>query len=134
MDAVPNGDQLIDLTVAPEMDFDLYAGWLVWAGSTARHCLHNLDKLERQFRKATLAYHKVPYQIRHSSTLPSGAKANPVTPAMLFQIFESGESRSRLIFFKPFYTVKDAAVEILRELKRTSCAKANASAKSFWIL
>ncbi|KAH7409816.1 hypothetical protein DE146DRAFT_774917, partial [Phaeosphaeria sp. MPI-PUGE-AT-0046c] len=96
----------------------LYTDWLVWAGNTAFHCLESLDKFERYFRKAALAYHQIPYQTRHSSTLLSGAKANPVTLKILSQIFESNEPRSRLKFFAPFYTVKDAALNVLVELNR----------------
>ncbi|OAL00908.1 hypothetical protein IQ06DRAFT_134693 [Phaeosphaeriaceae sp. SRC1lsM3a] len=118
LDAVPDGDQLVDAAVPADMTVDLYADWLVWAGSTALHYLDNLDKLERQFRKAALAYHKIPYQTRHSSTLLSGAKASPVTLKILSQIFESDESRSRLRFFKPFYAIKDAAVDVIFELRR----------------
>lgn len=118
LSAVPDRDELRDPAWSADMDFNLYEDWLAWAGNTARSCLQTLDKLERQFRKAALAYHKVPYQIRHSAVLPSGAKVNPFTLSMLSQIFESDKPRSRLMFFKPFYIVKTAALDVLGELRR----------------
>ncbi|KAH3962624.1 hypothetical protein HBH51_173630 [Parastagonospora nodorum] len=113
---VPPPDELMDAFVAPTMDTKLYKDWLHWAEHTAMNWLHRLDKLERLFRQAALIYHKIPYDLRHSSIIQNGHKISSALLKRLSEIFETDRLRSKQTYFTPWIAIFDTATEVLDDL------------------
>jgi hypothetical protein len=109
--------ELINAATAPTMTVELYKDWLHWQEHTAITWLRQLDRLERYFRRAALDYHKIPYQLRHSPTMKNRAKIAPVTLKQLSEILETDRPRSRQSYFITWYEIRDAAVNVLEDLR-----------------
>jgi hypothetical protein len=116
IERMPYHWQLEDAKTARLATAAIYDDWLDWSGTSAFSLLYRLDKFERRFRIAGVAYHKIPYTLRHSPTLPYHARINNVVLARLSQVFETGLSRSQQSFFRPWNEIFDAVNGILKEL------------------
>jgi hypothetical protein len=91
----------------------VYKDWLDWSESKAFSWLDKLTKFERRFRIAGVAYHKIPYALRHASTVTNSYRINPVILVRLSQIFETDRPRAQQSFFRPWIEISNAAKEVL---------------------
>ena len=94
----------------------VYKDWLDWSESKAFSWLDKLTKFERRFRIAGVAYHKIPYALRHASTVTNSYRINPVILVRLSQIFETDRPRAQQSFFRPWIEISNAAKEVLGKL------------------
>ncbi|CAN9456888.1 unnamed protein product [Alternaria alternata] len=94
----------------------VYKDWLDWSESKAFSWLDKLTKFERRFRIAGVAYHKIPYALRHASTVTNSYRINPVILVRLSQIFETDRPRAQQSFFHPWIEISNAAKEVLGKL------------------
>ncbi|KAI4614056.1 hypothetical protein J4E80_006746 [Alternaria sp. BMP 0032] len=93
----------------------VYEDWLDWAKPRALSWLARLDKYERRFRIAGVAYHKVPYALRRSIATCSSKAVEQTVCSRLSQIFEIGRPRSEEPFFHPWDEIFDAAYAVLQK-------------------
>jgi hypothetical protein len=110
-------NELTDAATAPTTTVELYKDWLHWQEHTAITWLRQLDRLERYFRGAALDYHKIPHQLCHSPTINNGVKISPATLRRLSEILETDRPRSRQTYFITWFEVRDAAVNVLEDLR-----------------
>jgi hypothetical protein len=99
------------------MTVQLYKDWLHWAGCAAMAWLQRLDSLERHLRTAALIYHKIPYQLRHSSTMRDGNKIYPALLKRLSDILEADRPHSQQAYFMPWFEVYDAVALVPENLE-----------------
>jgi hypothetical protein len=110
---IPFPDNHVDGAMVQALPIDLYKDWLDWAAQDAAAWLRKLDKFEQRFRTAGLAYHQVPYQLRHSPTMLHGSSIEQPLLTRLSQILETDRPRNKQMFFIPWLEVKNTAVRIL---------------------
>ncbi|KAF2030970.1 hypothetical protein EK21DRAFT_88494 [Setomelanomma holmii] len=89
---VPSSDKLEDATSTQAITTQLYKDWLDWVEQDALAWLRKIDKCERRFRSAGFDYHRIPFQLRHSSTMLHGSKIDQGVLNRLSQILESNSS------------------------------------------
>jgi hypothetical protein len=114
--ALPPAAELEDAATPRAMTSELYKDWLDWRKHTALSWLQRLDKLERYFRKAALAYHKVPYHARHS-TINGDVKLIPIVLRRLSEILETDRPRIQQSYFTSWFEIKSVVAGIVEDLK-----------------
>ncbi|KAH6865200.1 hypothetical protein BKA58DRAFT_462849 [Alternaria rosae] len=112
---LPYDWQLDSANTAPLAPAAVYEDWLDWAKPRALSWLARLDKYERRFRIAGVAYHKVPYALRRSTSTCSSKKVEQTVCSRLGQMFEIGRPRSEEPFFHPWDEIFDAAYVVLQK-------------------
>ncbi|KAL1794336.1 hypothetical protein ACET3X_007757 [Alternaria dauci] len=117
VERLPYDWQLEDANTARLAGVKVYGDWLDWLESKAFSWLEKLSTFERHFRIAGVAYHKIPYALRHSSTLVNGYQIDNVILLRMSQIFETSCPRSQQSFFRPWTEIFNTANEVLKELK-----------------
>lgn len=115
IDNLPYDWQLDSANTAPLAPAAIYEDWLDWAKPRALSWLARLDKYERRFRVAGVAYHKVSYALRRSTTTCSSKTVEQTVCSRLSQMFEIGRPRSEEPFFHPWNEIFDAAYGVLQK-------------------
>ncbi|KAH7081333.1 hypothetical protein BKA63DRAFT_588745 [Paraphoma chrysanthemicola] len=110
---MPFPDNHLDGAMVQALPIDLYKDWLDWAAHDAAVWLRKLDKFEQRFRTAGLAYHQVPYQLRHSPAMLHGSSIEQPLLTRLPQILETDRPRHKQMFFIPWLEIKNTATRIL---------------------
>jgi hypothetical protein len=85
-------------------DFENQA--LVW--------LKGLDTLEHKYREIGLAYHKIPYKLRHTPMTLLADNTEAMIVDHLSKVFEKDQPRSEQTRFVDWFTVKQIACEVLQ--------------------
>ncbi|KAH9861455.1 hypothetical protein J1614_011201 [Plenodomus biglobosus] len=91
----------------------IYIDWLHWSISDALLWLEKLDRCERRFRAAGLAYHAIPYQLRHSTFMLPGSHIDQLVLTRLSNILETDTPRRLQTFFMPWMEIYKAAVQVV---------------------
>jgi hypothetical protein len=115
LEPIPYDWQLEDANTARLVTITVYEDWLDWSKARALSWLAKLDRRERRFRVAGIAYHKVPHTLRHSTTHFSSIEWTVLL--RLSQMFETSRARSQQSFFHPWNEIFDAANEVLEKVR-----------------
>ncbi|CAG5185510.1 uncharacterized protein ALTATR162_LOCUS11326 [Alternaria atra] len=125
IERLPYDWQFEDANTAHSATVIVYEDWLDWSKPKALSWLSKLDKFERRFRIAGVAYHEIPYALRHSSTLVHGPKIDKVILVRLSQVFETDRPRSQQSFFRPWNEIFNVVNGILTRLKANKTTPKN---------
>jgi hypothetical protein len=116
LDAIPKNNGFLETESSFEDDAALAAKDLLdCQKNLTMEWLQKLDKLEVEFRETALKYHKIPHDIRHTSTLLDGL--NPMVVDRVSEIFETNHPRFQEGFFGHWFQIKKAMAYILRSMK-----------------
>jgi hypothetical protein len=115
-EVAPHGE-LYDSAIPIEATANVYKDWLDWSKETALSWLRRLDRYEQRLRTASLKYHKLPYEVRHSSKILYGSSVEQVVLNRLSAILETDRARPQQAFFHPWFEVKNVAANVLEDMK-----------------
>ncbi|KAJ4374893.1 hypothetical protein N0V83_001971 [Neocucurbitaria cava] len=113
IDNIAYDSELEPASIARRATLGVFEDWLHWSGYNARQWLRTLDECEQRFRAAGLVYHQIPYHLRRPIAVPApnGFPLDQLPLVRLSQIFETDQSRTKEVFFRPWFQVYDLAIE-----------------------
>jgi hypothetical protein len=117
LSAMPQTHEMSDPAQEPTRDVafvDLVKFYAKDFETSALGWLNALDILEYKYREIGLAYHKIPYKLRHTPMTLLAANTEATIVDHLSKVFETDQPRSEQNRFVDWFIVKQTACEILQ--------------------
>ncbi|KAI8938216.1 hypothetical protein NX059_005877 [Plenodomus lindquistii] len=103
----------------------LFIDWLHWLHTDALTWLRKLDAGEKVFRIVGLRYHKIPYELRHSTFMLPGSRIDQLVLTRLSNVLETDTPRRLQTYFTPWIEIYNTVIEVLDQLNAFNLLETN---------